>query len=243
MLRILPAIFILLLISGGLIFWRYMASKNNLATPNAQVVDTNLVEVPKTVPDSSLDEKVQILEDAITTLVFEINNLKRSISSLQSQGGSSFDDRLKAVEAAVTELKVKVSNLEKATPAPLAATSQSSTIYIPLGSGGSWGDQDWKTLTEYEISLDPGNYPGYKNMTLEVIFRLAESAGTGSVRLYNVTDNTVTSSELTTSSTTFNLVTSSTFTLPAGSKTYRLQVKSTQGKTLFIQSARIRVNF
>ena len=91
--------------------------------------------------------------------------------------------------------------------------------------------------------MDPVNYPGYSGMILEVNFRLVDPAGTGSVRLYNVTDAGVVSTQLDTSSTSFSLKTSSSFKLATGQKTYKLQVKSTGGKDLYIQSARIRVNF
>ena len=168
----------------------------------------------------------------------QVNSLKSS--SAQTGSSNSLDARLANVEAAITELKARVSSLEKVTP---PATSSKSTVYIPLGAGGYWTDIDWHTLTEYEASLNPDNYPGYSGMNLEVNFRLVDSSGTGSVRLYNVTDNSAVSSQMNTTSTTFSLFSTSSFKLPAGTKTYRLQVKSTERKELHIQSARIKVNF
>jgi len=80
-------------------------------------------------------------------------------------------------------------------------------------------------------------------MNLEVNFRLVEPSGTGSVRLYNVTDSSAVSAQADTTSTSFGLKTSGSFKLSGGKKTYKLQVKSSEGKELFIQSARIKVNF
>ena len=80
-------------------------------------------------------------------------------------------------------------------------------------------------------------------MNLEVVFRLIESSGVGSVRLFNATDNSVvSSSQVDTSSSTYVLQSSSSFKLATGTKTYKLQVKIT-GKEMYIQSARLKVTF
>ena len=248
MIRFLPFILIVVLILGGLGYWRFVASKSNLTSPNTaqSSLDTNQqegpIEVPKTLPQASLEDRVKELEDVVTKLVTQLNSLKSQTTT--SQSTSSSESSLSTVESAVTELKARVSALEKATPAPVAASSTQSSVYIPLGSGGGpWANTDWYSPPEYEISLDPANYPGYKSMILEVTFRLLEAAGTGSVRLYNVTDSSASFGQVDTTSSTFSLKTSSSFTLPTGSKTYRLQVKSSQNKDLYIQSARIKVNF
>lgn len=240
MIRFLPFLLIPLLVLGGLWYWRSQAGESGEAASRESEESQGLVEVPKTLPGASVEDRVKSLEEALAKLVPQVNNLKPSSSTNPSS--ASLDSRLSNVEAEVTALKVRISALEKATPAP-AASQAKSTVYIPLGAGGSWSDIDWHSLPEYEISLDPANYPGYSGMYLEVNFRMAESAGTGSVRLYNVTDNSALSSQLDTTSTAFSLQTSSSFKLPSGAKTYRLQVKSSQGKDLFIQSARIKVNF
>lgn len=219
-----------------------MVSKPSVITTSpvsSQVQDSELVEVPKTLPQATVEDRVKSLEDTITKLVPQVNNLKPS----SSQTGSSLDLRLTNAESAVTELKARVSALEKATPVSAASTSK-SPLYIPLGAGGGpWTDQDYNTLNEYQASINSDSYSGYSGMQLEVNFRLTESAGTGYVRLYNVTDGSSISSEVSTTATTFGLQTSGTFKLPSGQKTYTIQVKSSQGKNLFVQSARIKVNF
>lgn len=237
MLRLLPFILVALLILGALGYWRFFAAKQSLETAQTEVVESPL-EVPKTLPGASLEDRIKNLEDTITSVVNKVNATPKPTTD------SSLDSRLNSAESQVTELKVRVSSLENATPAPQVTSSKSSTVYIPLGSGGGpWANTDWYSMPEYEVSLDPANYPGYTGMVLEVTFRLVEAAGTGSVRLYNVTDSSATSGELTTTSSTFSLKTTSSFKLVSGTKTYRLQVKSTANKDLFIQSARIKVNF
>lgn len=235
MIRFLPFILIPILLIAALGYWRYSTTNQNLTTP--QVAESQgPMEVPKTLPGASLEDRVKSLEDAITKLVSQVNSLKSS--SVQTGTLGSLDSRLGSLESAVIELKARVSALEKAP----AVASGKATVYIPLGAGGSWFNVDWNSLAEYEVSLNPDNYPGYTGMNLEVNFRLVDPTGTGSVRLYNVTDGSAVSAQLDTTSATFALQTTSSFKLPTGTKTYRLQTKSTQ-RELAIQSARIKVNF
>ena len=224
-----------LLLGGGYFYINYTTSGNlENPTEGSRSIDEP-IEVPKTLPGQTESEGKEA-ETAVTP------NLKTPTpSAVPIPQTSSLDSKVAALETVVNDLKLKIANLEKATPAP--ASSSKTTIYIPLGSGGYWGNSDWYSLVEYEISLDPANYPGYTGMQLEVIFRLVEAVGTGYVRLFNITDNSATSSEISTTSTTFALKTTSSFTLPSGSKTYKLQIKSSVGKDLYIQSARIKVNF
>ena len=177
------------------------------------------------------------MESLATKLAAEVNKLKSPAPK------ESSDPKLNSLDAAVTELKIKVANLQAATPVPQASSSK-SIVYIPLGSGGGpWTDQSWNTLNEYQVSIDPNDYPGYTSMQLEANFRLVEAVGTGSVRLYNVTDATSLLSQIDTTSTGFSVQNSGSFKLAAGRKTYTLQVQSSQSKSLFIQNARIKVNF
>lgn len=235
MIRLLPLCLVIVLIAGGLGYWRFAASPSKLTTPT-ETSEDEPIEVPSTLPKASIEDRVQELEDVVTKLVTQVNSLKSPVPQ------TSADSNLSNVQSSVTELKARVSALEKATPAPVSSTQ--SVVYIPLGSGGGpWGDRDWYTTSEYEVFLDPANYPGYKNMVLEASFRLNVVSGTGSVRLYNVTDSSAVLGQMDTTLNTFSLKTSLPFTLPPGSKTYKLQVKSVDGTTLYVQSARIKVSF
>ena len=193
------------------------------------------MEVPKTLPGASLDERVKSLEEGVNKLITQLNTLKAS-----PQPTSSSNSKLTDVEASVVDLKARVSALEKA---PTPSTSGKSTSYIPLGAGGSWDYSSFTNLTDYQINLDPANFPGVTGMVLEVIFRVVDSTSTTSVRLYNTSDSSAVSSEVSTNSSNFTLAASSSFKLASGSKTYALQAKNSDGKTFFIQLARIRVNY
>lgn len=242
MIKLLPFILVPVLIVAGLGYWRFVAGQNTPVNPKAgsQTENAGPLEVPKTLPESSVEDRLKSLEDTLAKLIPKVNSLKST--KQETTDTSASDSKIKDLETAVTELKVRVSSLEKATPAPAAASK--SPLYIPLGAGGGpWTDQDYNTLNEYQASINPDSYSGYTSMQLEANIRLTEQSGTGYVRLYNVTDSSSISSEVSTTSTTFGLQTSGTFKLPAGQKTYTIQVKSSQGKQLFVQSARIKVNF
>ena len=223
MLKFMPFILVALLILGALGYFRFFAAKKSLETSQTQSVEEP-VEVPQSLPGPSLEDKVKRPEDKVP----------------KPTADASLDSRIKTLEASLTELKERVTSLEDATPAP-ASTTSSSTGYIPLGSGGQISDTNWVSLNTFQISLDPSQYPGYKNMQLEVNMRLNQPGGTLYARLYS--SGSAVSSEATTTSTTSATSSSQTFTLSSGSKTYILQAKTSDGTLGFLDTARIRVNF
>lgn len=233
--RILPIIFLIILAVGGLVYWRFFVIKSNSPSLTTSQTDIEPVEVPKQLPNATLEERVQVVEKALTEVIKKVN-------AASGQTDSSLNARVSAVEASITDLKVQIANLPTASSAPSASSSK-STIYIPLGSGGSVASVDWTPLNTFQITLDPSQYPGYTSMQLEVNMRLVQPGGTLYARLYNNSSSSVTSSELSSTSTNSSVYTSSTFTLPSGSKTYVLQAKTSDGSQAFLDTARIRVNF
>lgn len=239
MIRLLPFIIIPVLILGGLGYFRFVAS-NNLTTPQGINSPTPLpdvpIEVPKTLPQASLEDRVKALEDLANKLVAEVNKLKSS----SPQASSASNPKLDSLDASVTELKVRVAALEKGGS---TTTGAKTPLYIPFGSGGSSSASDWNSIANYQISLDPADYPGYSSMQMEVNIKLPDLVGTAYARLYNSTNSTAISNELSTTSGNFVWLNTNTFTLPSGSKTYQLQLKSSSGKTIEVQSARLKVNY
>ncbi len=152
--------------------------------------------------------------------------------------------RLNNIEASLTDLTARISALEKSTPASNVSSSR-APLYIPMGSTNtSWTNNDWTVLNEFQTIVNPDDYSGYSSMQLEVNLRLVDSLSTGYARLYNVNDSSAVSlSDISSTSSAFNLKSSSAFKLSGGSKTYKLQIKSPDRKDLFIQSARIKINF
>lgn len=186
---------------------------------------------------NKLEPKVKALEDAIVSLRGDVAGMRSSAgSSPAPQPRTDYDGRIKALEQAVADLKNQ-------TAVSVSSVPQKSPLYIPLGSGGSAGDRDWHNMPGYEVSIDVADYPGYSGMQTEVNFRMTEVAGVGMARLYNQTDKEAVGGEVNIASEKFGLKNSSSFKLPAGRKTYSLQIKSTYGANLEIQSARIKVSF
>lgn len=220
-------------------YWRYVSIKQSI-TPSSlsqTTLDTQPIEVPKTLPAATLDDRVKSIEDTIGKIVSQVNGLKTQ----NPPSSASLDSRLKTLEGVTTELTARISALEKSSQP--SSPSNKSTAYITLGASGSWDYSNWTTLTDYQITLDPANFPGYTSMALEVIFRVVDSNTTTSVRLYNASDNSIVSSEDATTSSNFILSSSSSFKLASGNKTYVLQAKNSGGQTFFIQLARLRVNY
>jgi len=235
MLRLLPFVLIPILLIAGLGYFRFVAIKHSITPAQTTQVDSAPVEVPKTLPNATIDDRVKSLEDTVNKLASQVNLLKSS-----PQPSSQSD-----LQASVTDLKARVSALEKATPAPAAAATTTFTskpiVYIPLGSGGQINSSsDWVSLDTFQATVDPSSYPGYSSMQLEVNMRLNQPGGTLYAKLYS--SGAIDSSQVSSTSTSSTLVTSGNFTL-SGSKTYTLQAKSSAGTQAFIDNARIKVNF
>lgn len=245
MIRLLPFILVALLVLGILGYFRFFAAKQSLVTSQTNTSQNppaggqaSPIEVPKTLPGATLEDRVKILEDSIKAVVNKINN--------QSTPDSGLDSRLKIVEASITELKARVSSLENGSTGQTTtstSTSSKSTIYIPLGSGGQTSSQSYASLSTFQITLDPSQYPGYKSMQLEVNMRLNQPGSTLYARLLNNNSGSATSSEISTTSTSSVVVSSSDFNLSSGSNTYILQTKTLDGSQGFLDYARIKVNF
>lgn len=233
---------VVILIAGFGYYRFFIAGKNSVVSPASQSSDEP-IEVPKTLPNASLEDRVKSLEETISKIADQVNTQKAS-QDTQAQTNTNFDSRLKALETSTADLKTKVDQQPTQNNTSTTTTSQPrSPLYIPLGSGGSSSDSNWVSINTYEISIDPQEYSGYKDMQLEVNFKLPDLVGTAYARLYNSTDSSATSSEISTTSGNYVWGTSSGFTLPSGRKTYKLQLKSSQSKEVQVQSARIKVNF
>lgn len=235
MIKILPFVLIPVLVLAALGYWRFIyVPKSTLMEPAKKI---EAQEVPKGLPSLSDGDKIASLEQSIKNLTGELDKLK----SVKETGNS--DTRITNAESSITELKARVSSLEKTTPAPASTTTSSSKsiVYIPLGSTGQINSgSDWVSLGAFQAIVDTSSFPGYVSMQLEVNMRLNQPGGTLYARLYS--GGSIDSSQVSSTSTSPNLLTSGNFTL-SGSKTYTLQVKSTEGIQAFIDNARIRVNF
>lgn len=161
------------------------------------------------------------------------------------------------IDAALEPLKKQIDDLSKnksaapvivQSPASSSQTSSSSspkTLYIPIGYGGSGtSTTDFDTVTGHEVTINPSDYPGYKQMVFEPNFRIFQGNGKAEVRFFNKTDGTaIQNSVVSSTSQDYSTKTSSGFTLPGGSKTYTVQAKSSTGYKVDLQLTRVRVDY
>ena len=232
MLKFLPVVLIIIA-AGGFLFVKLRPQP--LATPTPTLLNETL---PIT-KDSSVDERLKIIEDAITTLIKQVNSINNK------QGPTSLDTKVPALQTTVSNLQNRINNLEKNNSTSQSTTQTTSTnkspLYIPLGSGSS-SNSEWANIDGTAISINPSDYPGYTSMQLETSLKVFQT-GTAYARLYNKDDGTG-QAEISTTSTSDTMVTSSTFTLPSSKKTYLLQLKGQiSGYASTATNARIKVNF
>lgn len=240
-LRILP-ILTLVLVTAGFITWKvYFSNKTNAPISLPGNFSINSI-TPKESSDSAIG--VNPLEDRVKELEITVTNLLKNKSTVTNT-------EVKALQTSIDDLKTRVSKLETGSSTTTSSSTSTSTstgaqiAYIPIGYTGSLaGATNYGNVTGHEVTINTSNYPGYKNMTLEVNFRLFQGNGTAYVRLANKTDGTsFSSSEVSTTSQDYATKTSGSFTLPVGSKTYTVQAKSTTGYSVDLQWSRIRVDF
>jgi uncharacterized coiled-coil protein SlyX len=250
---LLPIVLILIVICVGfLLLFRPSWFPFFRSTPQTiQVIPANYT------PEQRAELIQQLITDLNKQLADERKNMTPTTVVASNSASMSQEERIKSLEAAIANLKSQVDKLSQAKSTPLAnntsfvkvtpspsTTTKNPPVYIPLGVNGQAGDQDYYTLDTFEVTIDSGDYKGYKNAQLEVDMKLSEQAGTGYSRLLNATDNTpVSSSDVSTTSDKFNWQSSGAFQLGSGRKTYRLQVKNTDGKVLFVESARLKISY
>lgn len=196
----------------------------------------------------TLKQRVSDLENKQSGLTPNNSSTNSKSSPAPTINPSDLGTRVTNIEKTLSDLQVKVALLQQASPALSTQVQTSSAnkypVYIPLGTGGQLGDKNWNTTGTYQVTIDSANYSGYKNMQLEVNAQMIQSGGQANFRVFNKTDNSaVSGSDTSTTSTSYVWISSNGFTLSSGSKTYILQIQSTEGVNTNIQSARIKVNF
>lgn len=233
----------MVLMLGVLIYLRFSTQPTSPSPVAEESAGNKTLDKPLGV--GSYEERLKIVEDSLTLIAKKIGAGSGTAPTKTPSTGSD-NERIKALEDNLASLQKQLDSLKQPTivPAPPSSTNKSTPLYIPVGSGGSTTDQSWVSMDSYVIVLDPADYPNYSSMQLEVIARLVAQAGTGYARLYNTTDNSaLTLSETSTTLDKYSLMSSLVFKLPAGKKTYQLQLKTDKGFELSIQLARIKVNF
>lgn len=179
------------------------------------------------------------IKSATDQLKSTLSTLSGSSSSATLNSFSNLNTRVLTLETEVNDLKDQINQLKDA-----SASGHLGSIYIPLGYGGSATTLDYSTINDYQISLDPADYSGYTGVSLELSLRVFQGNGTAYARLINTTDNqAIYQSEVSTQNQNYIWLYSPQFTLSAGKKIYKLQLKTITGYEADIQNARLKVSF
>ncbi len=246
MLKILPIVVIISVVvgvSGYFIFFHNKQSSNSAkSTVQSDFSSKSVSNIDST------NEKFTFLDNALKGLVVDVSGLQAQFNSYTASTNARLDTdeaKINSLQSSVNNLNNQVNSLQKSSPtASPQGGSPSVPVYIPLGSGGSQGDRNYLSVNGYNVAINPSNYSGYTNMVLQVNANLVQSVGTANFQLYNATTNqAVSGSQVSTTSSNNTFMTSGGFTLPAGNNTYQLQAQSTEGYTIQIQNATIMVNF
>jgi len=253
---------VILLFVVGLIMYRTLKSEKNVVEKQAQ----DLLNRNGEFNAQSSEAQIAELKEAMLYLAKELGTVQKSGSQTDSRsfdrvvspnitgslsGSVSSADlllRLRALEEKVLVLESKSGVSAASSSIPLSTTTTASTKnpvqYIPLGAGVELTDRNGIVLPEFEVTLDPADFPGYVNIVLEANVRMSEAVGTLSVNLYNATDKvSITNSDISTNSTASIATASFNFRLATGRKTYRIWAKSSEGYLSYIDSARLKVNY
>lgn len=114
-------------------------------------------------------------------------------------------------------------------------------VYIPLGSS-STSSTDWTDIPGLEAYVVPQNVGIVQKMYFEASLRVPSGAGQGFVRLKNITDGiSLFESEITHEGTVGKLISSANIPVPYTTKLYRVQMKSSLGAQVVIDTARIKL--
>ena len=198
----------------------------------------------------NVSPKVEQVKEKVGETITQPRELPAEPSLSKSEVQSMIDSSLQSLQKQIDDLS-RLKSVAPVVVQPPVSSSQTTsssgpkTLYIPIGYGGSGtSSTDFGTVSGHEVSINPSDYPGYKQMVFEASFRIFQGNGKGEVRLFNKTDGTaVLSSVVSTTSQDYSSKTSSGFTLPGGSKTYTVQAKSSTGYAVDLQLTRVRVDY
>lgn len=217
-------------------------SGSPLSLPGNFSIKNKVSEQIATSSASSEDEQSS-LAGRVKELEFAVSDLLKQKTNTTTTNTTSLDTKVKTLETSINDLTIRIAKLE-GSPAPAASSTSKSPAYISLAASGSSPVGDWTTISGTIVTIDTADYPGYTSMQFESNIQVFQT-GTAYARISNKTDGTsVLSSEISTTSTSYTNLTSSTFSLPGGKKDYQLQLKSQiTGYAASVQNARIKVNF
>lgn len=206
----------------------------------AIVALTNVVILDYVVGSTdSMGEQESRLEE-IEDRIDRLSATMEALSEYESTGSYSEmpNPTPTPVVAETTEIAQKQIVVEKVVQS--AAAPQVKEFYIPLGLASLRTENYTFQSTGAEAVLDLSNYPGVYDVRFEAT--LSVESGHVETRLVNVTDgNPLIESTLVAHGPTPKLYRSGNIVLPSGSKTYRVEMRTSLNFIANMDAGRIRI--
>lgn len=158
-----------------------------------------------------VNDQTQISNSGLTDLTQKIEDLETKVDTLESSN-SALLQRLNNLPSP----NLKSSNLQ---------SSNKNPVLLPINPGGSINSTTWENLTTGTVTVNPSDYPGYKNAYLIMNLSVYVGQGVAYAQLVNAQNGlAIIPSKVQTGSDQPVNVTSGPFQLPAGSNTYTIQM-------------------
>lgn len=180
----------------------------------------------------------------------KINPLSASITQMEENYGLCPNSCIAKINQATssstiiasTPTPLPISNQQEIIPTTTPSeTSQVKEFFVPLGSGSNSSD-DWQDVAGAKVSIDTTNYPSIKSVVFEALVHIPTGNEIAYVRLFNETDkHPIWTSEVSLEGGTPQLLVSKPITLDSGSKTYKVQMKTSLKFQAVLDSARIHI--
>ena len=121
-------------------------------------------------------------------------------------------------------------------------TSKSGTTYIPLNGSYSTVSTSWVDVPSSQVYIKIDDYGKSPYTSFEASLKTNHQNGKSSARIFDVTNNiAVDGSELSTSSQSFEVVSSGNLPFWRGNNLYKIQIKSLDGQEVYFSSARVKI--
>lgn len=190
---------------------------------NSQDRQTSTVNSTQS-PSSSTDSRVSLPQESISQDT--INFLLEKIRDATASPDTSLPQSIGAPQSI---------------PSQVTTSSPLREYYIPLGSSATQ-NREWTDLTGVEAYLAISNFGQIDSMYFEAGLSIPTYQGQVYARLKNVTDNNpLAESEIFREGNNPGLSSSGKIPVPAQTKLYRVQMKSTLGAKAELLNARIKV--
>lgn len=159
------------------------------------------------------------------------------------------DQKIKTATESLTHSMSALTQLSIAQGKPLpsgllptaAPFTKVKEYYIPLGIGAT-SSTEWVDLPGIEAYIAPGNYGKIVGLYFEATIKVPTSSGQVYARLRNVTDNvSLVESEIATEGSSARLISSGKLPIPASTKLFRVQLRSSLGAGVALDNARLKI--